>query len=106
MPNPWLILAVIAALGGAWGHGYQRGKASLRADLMAAQARAHEAAAAADAVVRRIESARLVAEAARDVLAREIEDETFAAPDADLPAFGADGMRRLNRIRRQGSPAP
>lgn len=99
MPNPWLILAVIAALAGAWGHGYQRGKASLRADLLAAQARAHEAAAAADAVVRRIESARLVAEAARDVLAREIEDEANAAPDAGLPALGLGSVRRLNRIR-------
>lgn len=92
LPNPWLILAAVAALGIAGGVGYRTGvkSADARHDaVLLAQIEAGQ----------KLDKARLHALAARDDLARKLEESAYADPVISNQCFGPNRVRRLNALR-------
>ena len=105
MPNPYLILVAVLALGGAFIGGYLKGGADTGARWEAATERLKAEAAATLAV----ETAKAAAADARNAeLARTIE-ETHAQAVKDAASRGADFDRRLrlaaSRVGRCGPAA-
>lgn len=96
--NPWLILALLAALAGAGAYGYRAGGAACEARHLVELNRARDAAAKAAEIASRREAERLTAEAERDALARELEDDARNDPGAGACGLGADSLRRLQRL--------
>lgn len=92
MPNPWLILALLAATAGAWGHGYWRGGAACdaahNAEIIKRQQEADK-----------LDAARREALQERDRLARELEESAYADPITVERCLGPDRVRRLNNLR-------
>ena len=99
LPNPWLILAVVLALGGSWAAGNYQGhkaestawaavQAQERADAATLQAKAEKAASEANS---------RAAEAARTI------EETHAKDLADADATRADFTERLRRATSRPS---
>lgn len=88
-----LFLALCVALAGSiYAKGRADGKAALQARYEAAQEAAREATA-------KLEAARLIAQAERDRLARELEDMANAEPVSVPDALPASRVRRLREIQ-------
>jgi signal transduction histidine kinase len=94
--NPYAVLALIAALSAAAGGIYIKGRvdgaAVVQARLVAAQEAAREATA-------KLEASRLIAQAERDRLARELEDMANEEPVSVPDALPASRVRRLREIQ-------
>lgn len=87
-----LFLALCVALAGSiYAKGRVDGKAALQARYEAAQEAAREATA-------KLEAARLIAQAERDRLARELEDAANADPVLVPQCLSPDRVRRLQGI--------
>lgn len=83
------VLAVLAALGLAYGTGRHQGRAALQASLDAAQVKA-------DAAAAEMARALAVSEQNRRAVAAQLEDAANAQPVAADACLPADRVRRLN----------
>lgn len=92
----WRILAAVAIAAALWLHGASVGKARCQLAHAGTQAAAMKAAFDAAEIASRKEAARLEAEAAREALARELEDAANADPARSPDCLPADRVRRLN----------
>ena len=105
MLNPWIILAIVIAIGGAGVSGYAKGRHDANADAIVAQQKAVDATIAAhnaDTIIDMTAAyERGQAEAKVRVVTRTIQGEAAAVTaSAPLPAncrLDADRMKLLNR---------
>lgn len=95
--NPWLISALLASIGLAGWQGYRMGEAAAEGRHAVALLEAQQDALRAADLASRKEAERLLLQAERDRLARDLEDLANADSDADRRAIGADSVSRLNR---------
>lgn len=94
--NPWpilaaLSLAILTGLGGYW-TGYRVADGKHAVAMLEAQEKERSA---ANAVFRK-EQQRLAVQRERDELARQLEEQAYADPDADRPAFSRGSVQRIN----------
>lgn len=94
----WPAAAALALLAAVWFQGHHAGRAACEARHTAALAAAQTATIRAAEEASRREAARLEAEAARDRLARELEDAAHADPVRVPDCLSPDRVRRLNRL--------
>jgi signal transduction histidine kinase len=91
----WPALVALALIAGAWGHGRHTGVAACEAAHARAMDAARDAAMRAAELASRKEAERLAAEAERDAMARDLEDQANADP-ATGDCLSVDRVRRLN----------
>ncbi|MES2667415.1 MAG: hypothetical protein V4712_15055 [Pseudomonadota bacterium] len=90
----YLAVALLMALsiGTAFAYGRREGRALERATVAAAIEASREAKA-------KLEAGRLIAQAALDDLAQQLEDANHARPVYAADCLSGDGVRRLNALR-------
>lgn len=94
--RPWLVLAVLALLAGAWGHGHLTGTRAEATRQTLALAAAQDRAMRNAELLSRAEAERLAAVAARDALYLDLEDAARADRDDTQCTFPVGRVRRLN----------
>lgn len=92
MPNPWLIVAFLAALAGTGYQGYRMGKSDCEAAHNAAMLEALEEG-------EKLKNERRELETQIDTLARELEREANEDPIVVTQCLGPSRVRRLQSIR-------
>lgn len=95
--RPWLVLAVLALMGGAWWHGHHTGATAEATRQALALAKAQAEAFKNAELLSRAEAERLAAMAERDALYLELEDAARAEPDDPACTLPASRVRRLNQ---------
>lgn len=94
--RPWLVLAVLALLAGAWAHGHLTGTRAEATRQALALAAAQDRAMRNAELLSRAEAERLAAVAARDALYLDLEDAARADTDDTQCTLPAGRVRRLN----------
>lgn len=104
MPNPWLILIVVAFFGvsvaGAAWKGYSLGVQHEQVKAAKERERIHDENLEALSASRRRIAELDAANAKLEDEARKADDEAAADPNAARVSLGVDSVRRLNRIGR------